>query len=386
MAEFYSRELKRSFEIDEQDKDKYLVLTCAKNENDYIIEWVEHYLNLGFDKIIIADNNDLGDESLFLLLQDYINKNQVQVWDCRGIGAVQIPLYSDFCEFSNYKWCAYFDCDEFLEINNYTNIKDYLNTLNGCDCLCINWLMYGPNGQYHKENGTVQERFPKPLSPILYFKENCFVKSIVRGGNKDLFKDCWFNGSHLPYTNNNTICYSLGGEKFVYSSRLIHAHYPFCYKNLYLKHYYTKSFDEWIQKSSRGWPDNTPTLKTSNYFLFNENLSIPTKFLSEGLFNKSDFQKEWGEKIKDFKYILIEENNMFIYPFLGDLVKLFELYSDKVYAIINTNIDDSAFNILFEYAIITGNKLTHCNNMEEFWNLYSKYPSNNDSFYKITFQ
>ena len=56
--------------LDETDKEKYLVFTCAKNEDKYLIEFVEHYLNLGFDKIIIADNND--EPTILELLDDYI--------------------------------------------------------------------------------------------------------------------------------------------------------------------------------------------------------------------------------------------------------------------------------------------------------------------------
>ena len=35
---FNTHEIDTYFEIDEEDKDKYLVLTCAKNEDKYIIE------------------------------------------------------------------------------------------------------------------------------------------------------------------------------------------------------------------------------------------------------------------------------------------------------------------------------------------------------------
>ena len=34
----------RFFNMDESDKDKYLVVTCAKNENDYIREWINTIL------------------------------------------------------------------------------------------------------------------------------------------------------------------------------------------------------------------------------------------------------------------------------------------------------------------------------------------------------
>ena len=51
-----------AFRKDPADGDKYVVCTCARGENDYIVEFVDHYLNLGFDKIFICDNND--DDSL----------------------------------------------------------------------------------------------------------------------------------------------------------------------------------------------------------------------------------------------------------------------------------------------------------------------------------
>lgn len=38
------------------------VVAIAKNEELYLKEWVEYHFHLGFDKIIICDNNDVGNE------------------------------------------------------------------------------------------------------------------------------------------------------------------------------------------------------------------------------------------------------------------------------------------------------------------------------------
>ena len=159
------------------NSDKYLVCTCAKNENEYIKEWVDHYLNLNFDKIIICDNND--DDSLLDVLGEYINNGLVEIFDCRGFDCFQVQFYTMFCKEGNYKWCGYFDCDEFLEIPSYNDIKEYLKTKEDEICISFNWLMYGSGGVIHKEIGTLKERFPYPVSPISVFTEICFVKSIV---------------------------------------------------------------------------------------------------------------------------------------------------------------------------------------------------------------
>ena len=36
------------------------LIAIAKNEEPYLKEWIEYHANLGFDKIIVCDNNDVG--------------------------------------------------------------------------------------------------------------------------------------------------------------------------------------------------------------------------------------------------------------------------------------------------------------------------------------
>ena len=68
---FKTEETERFLPKHPEDKDKYLVLTCAKNEDKYLVEFVEHYLKLGFDKVIIADNND--EPTIEPILENYIS-------------------------------------------------------------------------------------------------------------------------------------------------------------------------------------------------------------------------------------------------------------------------------------------------------------------------
>ena len=58
-----------------------------------IIEFIEHYLNLGFDKIIIADNND--EPTILELLDDYIKKwYKLKFMTFRGVNYFQVH-YAD---------------------------------------------------------------------------------------------------------------------------------------------------------------------------------------------------------------------------------------------------------------------------------------------------
>ena len=46
------------------------LVAIGRMENLYAVEFVEHYKNLGFSKIIIMDNNHDGEEHFEEVLQD----------------------------------------------------------------------------------------------------------------------------------------------------------------------------------------------------------------------------------------------------------------------------------------------------------------------------
>ena len=66
--------------------------TIGKKENLYAREFIEYYRQLGFDKIIIFDNNNLEDEKIEDVLQVYIKTNFVTIINARGVESAQIPI------------------------------------------------------------------------------------------------------------------------------------------------------------------------------------------------------------------------------------------------------------------------------------------------------
>lgn len=65
---------------------KSLLCAIAKNEERYINEWVNYHYSLGFDKIVIYNNNDSRDLVIpNVEVIDYKNKhiivpNEIDVW------------------------------------------------------------------------------------------------------------------------------------------------------------------------------------------------------------------------------------------------------------------------------------------------------------------
>jgi len=50
-------------------------------ENNYIREFVEHHKSIGFDNIVLYDNNDIDGEHFEDVISDYINSGYVILKD-----------------------------------------------------------------------------------------------------------------------------------------------------------------------------------------------------------------------------------------------------------------------------------------------------------------
>lgn len=365
------------FDKDESDKDKYVVFACAKNEEDYIVEWVEHNLSIGFDKVIIADNND-DNTRLPSLLSNYIENGTVQIFDCSGLKGIQLYIYTMFLNESNYAWCAYFDCDEFLELPQHKSVKDFLKTIKE-DCVLINWLVFGGCGNFIKKEGLLKERFKEPVYPSQIFKENFYVKPIVRSGKT--FKG--FSTTHSP-TPRYVPIYNLGGYCSVRHQS--HVYSPPKYKYAYIRHYYTKSFEEWLQnKVKRGWPDEMPDLlKAENYFILDNGNDFKIDKYIKGLFvdntamdkNKEDLEK----KIKDYRVIVLKSTTRNTYALILEGFFIMKNFTNRVIVFEGDYVDDSLYAAFLEYGIRTGNNVAYIFNENEIGNVLSKYDCGN-AFY-----
>lgn len=248
--------------INKNKPDKLKVALCciAKNENLYIREWVEYYKNLGISKIFIYDNNELDGERFEDVIGDYIDSGFVEVINKRGTekglvydnndlnlqGQCYLDCYNNRCK--DFDWVCFFDVDEFLTFRNGYNLKSYLcdSRFNNYDTIAVGWEIYGDNGLVHYDNRPVQERFTKPSIDQFHS-----IKSIVRTGKKPVL-DYQQTIIHIFRVTGSRICRA-DYKKYGHSSNL------FTYKSLanhncILKHYKTKSAEEYIKRHlGRHW-------------------------------------------------------------------------------------------------------------------------------------
>lgn len=265
-----------------------IALCCiAKCENDYIREFVEYYKDMGIDNIYIYDNNDIDGERFDIVLKDHIESGFCKIIDIRGHKVCQWQSYKLFYDQHrmDYDWIMYFDCDEFLTFTNpRQSLKSFLSEkkYKKYQMIHVNWLCYGDNNLLDNDGRKVTERFVEPVYPLDFklqydFPENNHVKTIVRGGLKDI--QC---SVHLCYSPYYKCCTPNGLECDILS--------PFCnydHSIVYLRHYRTKTIGEWIRiKQNRGYADQTDDsardkLDVKSFFRMNEDTQEKREYIKK---------------------------------------------------------------------------------------------------------
>ena len=251
---------------------KILICTIAKQENKYINEFVDHYRKMKIKTIIIYDNNDINGEKFDDILKNDINNHFIKIINIRGIKHPQIMVINDCYQKYNksYDWIAFYDIDEFLYINHFHNLNTFLSLskFKKCQSILINWKYYGDNDKLYYEPKPLKQRFIKAV-PEIKIKSNKYLnsaaKTIIRGGLKTIIN--W--GLFPHYIKNVINCRPDGNITTNYFSHPQHS-------IAYIKHYLTKSTEEFIERINRGDVNchvNINYIKdriNKYYFLFNK--------------------------------------------------------------------------------------------------------------------
>jgi len=257
-----------------------IICCIAKLEEDYIKEWVDYHIKIGFSKILIFDNDEIYCKySLEHILEDHIKNGSLNVVNYRGLKGVQINAYRDCFDNFDFDWCAFIDCDEFItfsEKSGFCNINEYLQTIDSSyDIIHVNWMCYGDNNITYKKKGSLQERFVNPILPLDWrnvnfeYPHNYHIKSIIRKYADIEWLDCT---PHTPIVKSSLIC-NASGVKITDNSPFN----KFSFETMYIRHYATKSLLEFmkqklIRQAADSHSTNVYTLR--NYYYYNKKTII----------------------------------------------------------------------------------------------------------------
>lgn len=276
------------------------VLLCAigKLENHYIREWVEYHKNLGFNNIVLYDNNDPDGEYFEDVIGDYIESGYVILKNWRGRNLAQVPAYNDCYRLYNgkYDWIAYWDIDEFIQFEKAKTIQEFLSLskFNDAQCIRIGWKQYTDNGLVSVINDNYSiKRFKEVLDaewcckhkkPVQYhISANTQAKSIIRTGIKNFHVTS-------PHCFLNVATVNAIGEKA--DNRVQLGKYT-VWRGAWLNHYRFKTIEEYVTKKMvRLWPTTylnggKDGLTLDFFFKFNEKTPEKIKLAERLIQNKN---------------------------------------------------------------------------------------------------
>lgn len=225
------------------------ICLLIRDENKYLAEWLNHHLKL-VDHIYIYDNG-LNEKTTEIITEnnftsEEITKITIIDWTTSHKN-VQEEAYNDFLEKygSETRWVAFIDSDEFLSLDSEKNINEILETNIKYTEIQLKFVEYNANGLVNYEDKPVQERFTQEFNEFaeLYHKE--FVQPV-----------------RIDHMDRHYAIYDDPYGKYIDEKKeLVH-----------IKHYYTKSFEEWVEKMKRGSSDPNYLKKYGEFFVYNPDL------------------------------------------------------------------------------------------------------------------
>jgi hypothetical protein len=223
------------------------LFTNARDEPK-IAEWAAHHLLLGFDKIYIFDHKSVTPISN--MLAPMLRDKRIIVNRVERDGPIKLGLMTQAVQISqanNVSWMLYLDSDEFLVLNQHTNVKDFLNIFKLADAIGVNWLMFGTSGHKSQPSGLLTENFIRSDKII-----NQHVKSFVRPEKVILP----VVNQHCYTTINHNRYFASSGNKMI-QGPFNPIPKIFIKVIAYIAHYYTQSEEEHIRRKSRLMDDGT---------------------------------------------------------------------------------------------------------------------------------
>lgn len=246
--------------------EKYYCSVCLiiRDENEYLQEWLEWHIGQGIQHFYIYDHGSKQPVKDFIKTLDGSVAETVTVIDFGGRHAfAQHEAYNDCLERfgAESRWIGFIDSDEFVKIKNGKSMTEFLKDYEQYGGLFIGWVVYNAGGQVKKSALPVTQRFTVKAPPEIdkglgkTFAQSRYMlymlthNGYMRAGypvvdeNKNAVKEA---DLRQPDLTTDLIC---------------------------VNHYYTKSYQEWVEKLSRGSCDPYYFRKYYDFFSYNPDMT-----------------------------------------------------------------------------------------------------------------
>ncbi len=260
------------------DNNSSILFTNARDEPN-IAEWVAHHLLLGFDKVVIFDH--LSKVPIEIKTKGNFN-GKLNIIHVNGTGNIKINLMNkalDIAINGNYSWMLYLDADEYLNLNGFNDIKEYLSIFKEADSIGINWLMFGSSGYKSQPKGLLTENFIRSDLRL-----NSHVKTFIRPSSavKSINPHYFIMVNPMRYYSGNGTKMNMGP----FNNQPL----PFIKARAYIAHYYIQSEEEHLRRKSRRLDDGS----------INKHSGIAEVHKVYNSYVNNQLQKKYSDNIKNF--------------------------------------------------------------------------------------
>ena len=231
------------------------ICAIAKDEDQYIDEWICYHLKLGIDQICIFQNN--------WRYSGPFTENFHVHWYAQDGEVQQLKAYNRFLHNPNLSiqeldWCAFIDVDEYICVRDQSrSFQDILGDFKAYPSLAINWRLFGSSGLSWNGSHEVVTRFTKCESVL-----NRHVKQLVNlkmmRDNGILSRVCFIN----PHCGNwAAVNFQKNAVIGPFNTQCLDQVQP-----LELNHYAIKTWDECLAKCARGRADFSVKRNAEEFF------------------------------------------------------------------------------------------------------------------------
>ena len=140
-----------------------VIFTTMKNEGPFVLEWVAHYLSLGFTGFVIFTNDcaDSTDHIIHRLEEMGIashRPNRIRLGDNPQHKALGRAKFHPWVQ--NADWLLGIDVDEFLNIRvGNRTLDDFIDAIGDVDAVSLTWKLFGCSGIDTFEDLPITEQF-----------------------------------------------------------------------------------------------------------------------------------------------------------------------------------------------------------------------------------
>jgi hypothetical protein len=214
-------------------KYRAIISTQVKDEDEYLDEWIAYHLAIGFEHVVIYDN-----ESARPLRNRWGKFVTVKPERRQFEGSAADNCHNDTVRNFAADWIARIDVDEFIVLKQPGDINSLLAPYKDFGGLGLNWRIFGTSGHTAKPAGLVRNNY------VWRMPDNCGW--VLNGGS-----------FQLKTIIRREFCLQVHHPHFCKSSRQLvnedFVPYPDAWTDstrsrAVIHHYVTKSVEEWNKK------------------------------------------------------------------------------------------------------------------------------------------